>query len=418
MMAAVSTTSDGGSTGSRAGHHVLFVIRAPVEIFPPTLHQATILTEEGFRVSLACCQKPGVQKVTAGVRDTIERISLGDNFGMRRPLPARMLEVWRLHRRVRQLVQRLRPDVVVATDAEGALAVGNAARRQRARLVWHFHHIPEERSESWSLRLANWYVHRHGRLPDLITNCDALRAQVFAQSAGIDPASTIIVPNCTRPISRVPEPILRKALAGAIPANARIVLYHGWVGKTHGLELAVRSLARWPENSVFVIKGKTDPEYAEGLKDLARKSGVASRVVFHNPGFQSFEDHYATIAGADIGWTVFEPVNLNWKYQAMGSNKRFECMALGLPQIADRNPGAAEFIEGQGFGLCIPWDSEQGAAEAVHRLLDDEDLRRRMAQHGRRLHLERYNYDEQFKPVVRKLRSMCAPIARPPVTPQ
>ncbi|MBI3852520.1 MAG: glycosyltransferase [Verrucomicrobia bacterium] len=385
---------------------ILFVTRPPVEILPPTLHQANILAEEGFRVSIACCRKPGLQNAAAGLNSAIERFSLGENFGVRRPLSARMLEVWRLHRRVRRLVRGLHPGVVIASDADAALAVGNSAGRNGAKLVWHFHHIPEDHSESWSVALANRYVYRNAKLPDLITNCDKSRAEVFAQKAGIDPEKTLIVPNCTRPILRLPEPTLRKTLAHAIPENSGIVLYHGWVGPTHGLELAIRSMPQWPNNSFFVIKGKAGPEYAEGLKQMALKLGVAGRVIFHNPGFQSFEEHYATIAGADLGWTVFEPVNINWKYQAMGSNKRFECMALGLPQIADRNPGAVEFIEGEGFGLCIPWDSVEGAAAAVHRLLDDKTLHKRMAEHGRRLHLERYNYDEQYRPVVRRLRSM------------
>jgi glycosyltransferase involved in cell wall biosynthesis len=293
---------------------------------------------------------------------------------------------------------------VIASDAEGAFAVRSVPREVGVRLVWHFHHNPEDTSRSWSATLANRYVHRNARLPDLITNCDASRARIYAREAGIDPKSILVVANCTRPIVKVPEPTLRHHLAKVLPDNARIIMYHGAVGSGHSLKVAVRSIPRWPANSVFVLKGRAKPDYSNALQELARRTGVAQRLILYDPGFQSYDDHYADIAGADVGWTVFEPDSKNHKYQAMGSNKRFECMALGVPQIGDDNPGASEFIEGQGFGLCIPYNSAEAAGAAVSRLLGDEALRKQMAQRCRELHLSTYNYDRQFEPVVEAFR--------------
>jgi hypothetical protein len=48
--------------------------------------------------------------------------------------------------------------------------------------------------------------------------------------------------------------------------------------------------------------------------------------------------------------------------------------------------------------------TELTAAAAVNRLLDDQVLRRQMAERGRRLHLEQYNYDHQFRHVVEFIR--------------
>ena len=364
------------------------------------MHQVNILSEKGFRVSVACCQKPGSLKRPEELVPAIEELIISRDFGVQRRLVGRLIAVWQWHRRVRGIIRRLRPDIVIAHDAEGAFAVGNMPHRVGARMIWHFHHNPDRLHRGGSVGMANRYAYRNARQADLITNCDAMRAQVFAKEASIDANSIIVVPNCTRSIPAVPPPNLREALDSAIPQGAAIVMYHGAIGPDHGLEVAVRSLPQWPRNSVFVLKGKAHADFADRIKGLASSLGVSSRVIFYDPGFQPFDEHYAAIASADIGWTVFEPVHVNWKYQAMGSNKRFECMALGVPQIADDNPGAVEFIQEQGFGLCIPWNSPEAAAKAVNRLLGDDAFRKSVAQHCRELHLNRYNYDAQFKPVV------------------
>ena len=128
----------------------MFVIRPPVEILPPTMHQANILAEQGFRVTIACCRKPDLQKAASDLHDAIKRHSLGEDFAMHRSLPRRIFEVWQFHRGARQLIRRLRPDIVIASDAEGAFAVSKVPRQCGIRLVWHFHHNPEDTSRSWS----------------------------------------------------------------------------------------------------------------------------------------------------------------------------------------------------------------------------------------------------------------------------
>jgi len=84
-------------------------------------------------------------------------------------------------------------------------------------------------------------------------------------------------------------------------------------------------------------------------------------------------------------------------------------MALGVPQIADNGAGLAELIERNECGVCIPHDSIDAAAVAVNRLLADEKLRKQMSARARALHLRRYNYDEQFKPVLNSLKFMVQP---------
>jgi glycosyltransferase involved in cell wall biosynthesis len=382
--------------------HILLLSRPAVEGFPPTLNQAAILAERGFRVSVADEALPETWRPDE-LPATVERHSLGTRCPGTGPL-RRFLKPFLFRQNARRLTRRLQPDVVIAYAPDAAHPLGGLPRRLGALLLWHMHELPEALA-GWSFTArASRYVLRQARLPDLLTIPDRGRADELARRAGIDPASIGLVQNCPRPVRQVPPPSLRDLLKGRVPEQARIVLYHGAVGPDHGLELAVRSMPQWPKEAVFVMKGRVRHVFQERVELLARSLGLRDRVIFLNPGFQSTPEHYRAVAGADLGWTVLEPNDDNWKYGSPACNKRFECMALGVPQVADRLLGVPEMIEGGGCGVCIPHDSVEAAAAAVNRLLRDDSLRKQMAERGRRLHLEQYNYDRQYEAVLAFIR--------------
>ena len=383
--------------------HVLFVLRPPIENYPPTLNQLAILTEQGFRVTVLCAPSGALGAASDGVPGAVRRIDL-PRSAAGSGLTARMLGVIRFQRAVRHCVARLRPDVVIACDAEAAWAVG-AKHRPGERLVWHFHELPEHQNQGFSVNLANRWVWRHARRPDLIVFPDPGRAAVFAADAGIPVESIQIVANCARTMHELPSPTLRETLGPLLPTGARVVLYHGPIGTDHALETGIRSMRFWPADGCFVLKGKGTPEYIATLRALAAAEGVGGRVLVYSPGFQPYEDHCRFIAGADLGWTVLAPMSRNWEFSAYASNKRFECMALGVPQVTNSGPMLAELIEQGGCGVCVPLNDAQAVGETIAALLTDRARRMAMGAAGRRLHLEQFHYDRQFAPVLRWLSS-------------
>ncbi len=78
-------------------------------------------------------------------------------------------------------------------------------------------------------------------------------------------------------------------------------------------------------------------------------------------------------------------------------------MAVGVPQITDHGPGTPDLIENPGFGRCIAPTSPTEAADAVNRLLGDENARIAMGARARIAHLERFNYESEFRPVIEVL---------------
>jgi glycosyltransferase involved in cell wall biosynthesis len=75
--------------------------------------------------------------------------------------------------------------------------------------------------------------------------------------------------------------------------------------------------------------------------------------------------------------------------------KLFEYMAAGLPVIATDVPRWREFLEAHGCGVCVEPGSPRRLAEAITRLLDDDQRARAMGERARRAAVEHYSWETQ-----------------------
>jgi glycosyltransferase involved in cell wall biosynthesis len=74
-------------------------------------------------------------------------------------------------------------------------------------------------------------------------------------------------------------------------------------------------------------------------------------------------------------------------------NAVLEYMAAGLPTIASRVGGNLEVIEEGVSGLLIPAGDSNALAEALIRLLDDEDLAQQLARNGQKSVREKFSFE-------------------------
>jgi glycosyltransferase involved in cell wall biosynthesis len=142
------------------------------------------------------------------------------------------------------------------------------------------------------------------------------------------------------------------------------------------------------------------------LRKLAQDLGVLNRVVFL--GLVPYQGLWGLAVGAAVGVSlVAGDKDLNWRYSAGAINKRFEYMAVGLPQVANSGPGMEEIIEKPGCGLLVDPTSAPETGRAITRLLEDPPLRRRLAENARKAHLSEFNCERQFAPVLEKILGWC-----------
>ncbi|MBN1476335.1 glycosyltransferase family 4 protein [Candidatus Sumerlaeota bacterium] len=133
----------------------------------------------------------------------------------------------------------------------------------------------------------------------------------------------------------------------------------------------------------FVLAGaERSPGRIDALERLAEDLGVGERVVF----LREIEDIAALIASLDIGVVA--------SLGSEGSSRvAHECMASGVPLVATRVGVLPELIrDGENGLLCEPGDAD-ALADRIGRLIDDSDLRARLAKEGR-AHVEAHHSPE------------------------
>jgi len=79
-------------------------------------------------------------------------------------------------------------------------------------------------------------------------------------------------------------------------------------------------------------------------------------------------------------------------YETFGISA-MEAMAFGLPVVATRAGGLSEVVEDGVTGFLVPPGDSQAVAEAIIRLLRDQNLRRRMGEAGRKRVLDEFTVD-------------------------
>lgn len=158
-----------------------------------------------------------------------------------------------------------------------------------------------------------------------------------------------------------------------LPAQARLLLYQGWIAPPRNLNTLVKGMRYLEEDYYLLMMGYG--EYIEELKKLAVESGVGHRVIFVPTKSQAELLYYT--ASADVGVMPYSGhVNLNTRYSS--PNKMYEYIAAGLPLLANQLPYYEEIVARYRNGLVADLNTPERFAQAVQQLstLNWEELRR------------------------------------------
>ncbi len=70
-------------------------------------------------------------------------------------------------------------------------------------------------------------------------------------------------------------------------------------------------------------------------------------------------------------------------------------MAASVPVVASGFPLWKEIVEENNCGICVPADDVNAIAGAVNKLLQDENLSRKMGENGKKAVKEKYNWEAE-----------------------
>ncbi len=159
------------------------------------------------------------------------------------------------------------------------------------------------------------------------------------------------------------------------PDGAPLVLGMGRLHENKAFDVLLKAVARVP--NVYLWIAGEGPLRRE-LEALAEKEAVKPRVRFL--GWR--EDTAALLATADV---FVCPSRL----EPLG-NVVIEAWAEGVPVIAADSYGPGTLIEHRETGILVPVDDAQTMGRAIRNLLEDDNLRQRIARQGQA------TYEENF----------------------
>lgn len=181
----------------------------------------------------------------------------------------------------------------------------------------------------------------------------------------------------------IPNPVVPPTdVEPCAPETGPFLLAAGRFTPQKGFDLLIRAFgsatALTPELKLVIAGEGPDAQF---LRDLAAELGLGARVSF--PGRVSELSRLLRSAVAFI---------LPSRYEGF-PNVLLEALALGVPCVAADCPGAIREILGDGaYGLVVPPEDSRALADAITRIVTDDELRRRCSQAGAAA-VERYRLD-------------------------
>jgi phosphatidylinositol alpha-1,6-mannosyltransferase len=177
-----------------------------------------------------------------------------------------------------------------------------------------------------------------------------------------------------------PSDIMRKyGLEGK-----RVILTVARLVRVKGIDMVIRALPKVLEtipNTVYLVVGG-GPLRAE-LEQLAEALGVRDNVLFAGAVAHLSDDLPRYYRVCDVFVMVSRPVSQGREIERFGM-AYLEAGACGKPVIGGKGGGTSEAVEDGVTGLLVdPWDGNE-IAEAIVRVLVDEELAGRLGEKGRR----------------------------------
>jgi len=165
--------------------------------------------------------------------------------------------------------------------------------------------------------------------------------------------------------------------------NQKIILYLARIYKIKGPDLLARSFAELSkeiDNVKLVIAGPDDG-YLTSLKKLVADLEISDKVLFTGPLYG--EEKLRAYVDADV--YVLPSVYETFPVAVL------EACACGVPVIVTDRCGIADIVNNK-VGYMVEYNKDQ-LKSAMIKVLNDEGLRRRFGEEGKRLVRDQFSWD-------------------------
>ena len=297
-------------------------------------------------------------------------------------------------RALRKIVAERSPDVIVTHQVKSHFLMKVSGLWKKYPWVAFNHgYTTTDRKMLLYNRLDRWSLPRADRV---VTVCEAFAKQLV--KLGIPRARIHVQHNSIRPEPTVSAPEMyafRRKLG--VKNDERMILAVGRLSKEKAqidLLHAFRKLsdAHAEINARLVIVG--DGPERENLEMTAASLGISDRVIFTGQ-VKNVEAYYAA---ADV---LANPSHSEGSPYVL-----LEAMAANLPIVATAVGGVPEMVEHNQTALLVPTGDPQAMADAIARVLSDEQLAQRLAASASTLGTLRFSPDNYVRSLAKVYREV------------
>ena len=274
---------------------------------------------------------------------------------------------------------RKRKDVdILSCHDLPALVIGylsNFFKKKKAKLIYDSHEYELGRNkkrnliQKWWIRVLERFLIKKCSLVFMVSDCIADEVQRIHHLKTRPYVVRNIPPKWeldSEKSAEIKEKFLKEL---DMPEDTCIVMYHGAVAKSRGIENLLAAAAK-VEHLAVIILGNGNTAYMERLKEQCVSLGILERVLFH--AAVSLNELPFYVAAADIGTSLIEPVALSYIWSL--PNKFFENIQCLNPMIVSDFPEMGRIVDDYKIGLKVnPEDSEE-IAETIRKLQSDREL--------------------------------------------
>lgn len=145
-----------------------------------------------------------------------------------------------------------------------------------------------------------------------------------------------------------------------------------------------------------------DGPLRQSLEELAVNLGIADRVIFH--GYVNQNDDFKHYISLLANFDIFAILSI-LDSETFGV-AAVEASACGIPVVASNVGGLPEVIDDGETGVLVPPKDVHAIIAALDRLIEQEDLRKKLGENGRKKVEQVYNWDHNAQQMIDLYRSL------------